>query len=83
MGKACWICGGIMSEDVAKKFGTPMKELGLSRRVQNCLNRRDIKNLEELVKLNLNDIWIRGLGSVGIAEINKKLKALGYDGWED
>jgi len=63
----------------ADKLGKPITELGLSNRAINCLARRDIKYLDELLELSQLDIMrIRNMGKHTFIEINQKITELGF-----
>lgn len=65
------------------KQQTPIKKLNLSTRATKCLKRRDIRYIEKLVSLEKEEIMkIRNMGIVTFAEINEKVKSLGYDVWD-
>ena len=62
---------------------TLIKSLGLSSRAKNCLDRMNIKYLEDLLKLEKSEIMRgRNVGKVVFDEINGKVKSLGLRGWE-
>ena len=62
---------------------TPISVLKLSTRAYNCLARHGIKYIEDLVKLEADDLWIiRNLGIAVFNEINEKVKLIGFDGWK-
>jgi hypothetical protein len=56
-----------------------IEHLHLTVRVFNCLMRKNIKSIQDLLQLNYADLLsIRNMGKAGIAEIISKLEALGY-----
>ena len=62
----------------ADKLGKPITELGLSNRTINCLARRNIKYLDELLELSRLDIMrIQNIGKHTFNEITQKLTELG------
>ena len=67
----------------ADKLGRPIKKLGLSGRAVNCLARREIEYLDDLMELDRRSILaIRNMGKQTFAEINEKVKSLGFKGWD-
>ena len=79
MVKTCLVCGGELPEAIVGKLATPIAELGLSTRTENCLIRGGIKYVEQLVKLGENDLLrLRNMGKVSLAQINEKVKTLGF-----
>ena len=75
----CWLCKQQLTEEVLKKLGTPISELGLSSRPLNALTRYShVKNVEDLLKIDIEEFWIRGIGKKGLEEIIEKIEALGY-----
>ena len=78
----CWVCGSNIPDTVIEKLGTPIAELGLSKRALNCLRRAEIETVEELVKFPHKDLLrIRHMGIVTVEEIIIKVKWFGFD-WE-
>ena len=81
--KMCWVCGGKIPETITEKLGTPITELGLSKRALGCMKRADIEYAEQLVKMEIEQLFkIRHFGVVTLHEIKDKLKAFGFDWWE-
>ncbi|MCL2229306.1 MAG: hypothetical protein FWC00_05795 [Firmicutes bacterium] len=77
--ETCWLCGNTLPEEVLKKLGTPITELGLSTRALNCLGRLKIKYIEELVKLERFDLLrVRNMGSMTLDEIIEKVRGFGF-----
>lgn len=61
----------------------PISELGLSSRAMNCLKWQDIDYVEQLFKLNQDEILrFRGMGKITFDEINEKVKFIGLRGWD-
>jgi len=53
---------------------TPLETLDLSNRVLNCLERRDINSVEQLMKLSEREVMrIRGIGKLAYGELMKKV----------
>ena len=72
---------GITKEDLknSKKEDITIEELDLSIRSYNCLKRKMIKNVGDLIKLSDDDlIRIRNLGKRSKDEVVLKLEELGY-----
>jgi DNA-directed RNA polymerase alpha subunit len=64
------------------KLAKPISALGLSVRAVNCLTRRDIKYLDELLELSKEELLrIRNMGINTFGEIKEKVKELGFDVW--
>jgi DNA-directed RNA polymerase alpha subunit len=62
---------------------TPIEKLNLSTRALNCLVRRDIRFIEQLLWLSRRDMFcIRNMGQSTFDEINEKVKTLGLKGWD-
>ena len=83
MDRICWVCGGRIDEGIAEKLGTPVAKLGLSKRAINSLTRGNIKYIEQLVKLEIDDLsrlW--NMGKVTISEVINKVKEFGLDCWQ-
>ena len=80
--KRCWLCDNELPENIVEKLGTPICDLGLSNRALNSLARREVKNVEQLIKLSREEILrFRNMGIVTFTELNQKMKLLGFDGW--
>jgi len=80
----CWICGSELPEQIAGKLGTLVAKLGLSERALNCLARKEIEYVEQLIKYSREEITrIRGLGKITFLEIQRKLLKIGFCFWED
>ena len=74
--------GGEIKKEIAEKLGTPIVELCLSNRALNCLKRADIEYAEQLVKMEIEQLFrLRNFGIVTLHEIKEKLKAFGFDYW--
>jgi len=81
MDKVCWLCGGELPQEIIEKLGTPIAELGLSNRALNCLARRNIEYVEELLQFDMKELLrIRNMGKHTAQEIVQKVNALGF-GW--
>jgi DNA-directed RNA polymerase subunit alpha len=77
----CPFCGSKVN---GKNIGTFIEKLGLSGRVYNCLKRKEIDFVEQLVKLSPADILrFRNIGAKSIKELQEKLKSFGVDWWAD
>lgn len=80
MGKVCWLCGNELKEPIIEKLGTPITDLGLSKRALNCLQRASIVCVEQLIKLDYKELLrLRNLGTHTAVEIINKVKAFGID----
>ena len=80
--KICWLCGGTINEKTAEKLGTPVAELGFSTRALNCMKRADIEYVEQLVKMEIEQLFkLRNFGTVTLHEIKEKLRSFGVDCW--
>ena len=81
--KICWLCGGTINEKTAEKLGTPITKIGLSTRALNCMKRADIGFAEQLVKMEIEQLFkLRNFGIVTLHEIKEKLKNFGFDCWQ-
>ena len=61
-------------------WGTPIEALGLSPRARNCLVRRGIEYIEQLIKLDIDELMrIRNMGKHTAQEIIEKVNRLGID----
>ena len=79
----CWVCGGNIPDPIIEKLGTPIAELGLSTRARNCLKRGGIEYAEEILKMEIKQVFrLRNFGIVTLNEIKEKLKAFGFEGWQ-
>lgn len=58
----------------------PIEELNFSVRTYNCLKRRCINTLDEIIELTMNDLMkIRNLGRISLKEIIDKAREYGFD----
>ena len=72
----------IAIEQNAVERATPIQALGLSQRELNCLVKKEIRSVEQLIKMDSSEIMrIRGMGKHTFHEIDAKVKALGHKGW--
>ena len=63
-------------------WAMPIEKLNLSARAYNCLCRRDIKFVEQLIWFSKSDMLrIRNMGHSTFNEINAKIMAIGLKGW--
>lgn len=78
----CWLCGNELDDVIVKKLGIPIEVLSLSKPVVNCLHRRDIFTVEQLVKMDKNAVLrLYQMGKVKFAELKQKVNAFGFDCW--
>ena len=76
----CWVCGNEISAEVAGKLGTSILDLGLSSRVLNCLKRRNIKYVEQVLELTQDDLMrLRNFGAYCMKDLTEKVRAFGFD----
>jgi len=66
------------SEKQSRQLGKPVEELGLSVRSQHCMNSLGIKTIGELAEKTEKDLLgARNFGQTSLAEVRRKLAALG------
>ena len=81
--RKCWVCGQAISKDIAKKLGTPIAMLGLSRRALNVLDRRGIETVEHLISFREDELLrFVNMGKYTCNEIKIRLKSFGFARWE-
>ncbi|MDR0826117.1 MAG: DNA-directed RNA polymerase subunit alpha [Mycoplasmataceae bacterium] len=65
-------------QTVANKLSTPIEDMNLSVRSYNCLKRRGIQTIEELVNMTRSEVEkIKNLGKKSLREIQKNLTEYG------
>ena len=69
----------ILADKILSGNRTPIETLNLTSRAKNCLTRGDILYVEQLIKLDKNDLWrLRNMGKKTLQEIDEKLGKLCY-----
>ena len=82
MGKTCWVCGNKLPDVAVEKLCTPIAELNLSNRTFNTLTRAKITYIEQLLRLDQDEIFlIRNMGKITFNEIKEKVAELGFVCW--
>lgn len=71
-----------LANEVPQVYKTPISMLGInSTRICSALRRLGIKYVEQLVKVELEDLKrVKKLGIVSIRQINDRLKEIGFIG---
>jgi len=74
---------GEIADKLLTEYQTPIENLNLHTRVQNCLHRYGIQTVEELIKLSLDDLLrMRNFGMYCAEQLNEKARAFGLKGWD-